>query len=82
MWQNLSWRLIAHADARTDPPVPVPVRAAPSPMARRPIARHRNWQETAEKAVVMVVVVVMMVVMVLGKLDGSRLLRARGIIGL
>lgn len=81
MWQNLSWRLIAHADARTDPPVPVPVRAAPSPMARRPIARHRNWQETAEKAVVMVVVV-MMVVVILGKLDGSRLLRERGIIGL
>ncbi|HVU40419.1 MAG TPA: hypothetical protein VHD86_05165 [Xanthobacteraceae bacterium] len=50
-------------------------------MARRPIARHRNWQEAAEKAVVMVVVV-MMVVVILGKLDGSRLLRARGIIGL
>ncbi|MFZ2068022.1 MAG: hypothetical protein WAV27_18790, partial [Xanthobacteraceae bacterium] len=81
MWQNLSWRLIAHADARTDPPVPVPVRAAPSPMARRPIARHRNWQEAAEKAVVMVVVM-MVVVVILGKLDGSRLLRARGIIGL
>jgi len=49
-------------------------------MARRPIARHRNWQEAAEKAVVVVVMVV--VVVILGKLDGSRLLRARGIIGL